>query len=235
LKVKIDYFRQMKNQFLLFLCLLFSLFSFSQKKYSFDYMIEYDFQGDESSKMGKVYFLTNSKDNAYLLKATEVDSGYVNLDFFDDKGLYSKSSLKKEAFFEFRNLDIKCEFVNSYIEKGKYETKNFKYLFNQDTIFNGVLYKVHRLKFNSKKRTKQFDGRVANYIVEPNTDFHKPLVAFSFSFDLRIRSSEIPNGIAKEIYTTNFRNYKLFMIFKLKNFSKIEKSLTIPKECCLTN
>lgn len=51
---------------MLFLFFLFSsLTMYSQKKYSFDYIIEYNFHENETSKIEKRYLLTNSEDDSY--------------------------------------------------------------------------------------------------------------------------------------------------------------------------
>lgn len=235
MKVKIDYFRLMKNHFLLFLCLLFSLVSFGQKKYSFDYSIEYDFQYDESSKVEKKIFLTNSNDNSYFLVVTAVDSGYVNLDFYDENGIRSLSSMKNQAFQKADNITLKCEFVRHQNEKGKHNYDRYVFSVNQDTVIDNVKFKKHNLRYSSKRDSKKYDKASTNYIVEPNTDFHKSMLVFSSSFDVILRNDSMQNGIAKEIFTTNYSQNKKIFIFKLNHYSKIEKFLTIPKECCLTN
>lgn len=59
----------MKKIFFLFL--MFAMFSsgYSQKNYSFDYMLVYSFKSSDASKIEEIVFYTNSKDNGYLLRA----------------------------------------------------------------------------------------------------------------------------------------------------------------------
>ncbi len=225
----------MKNQSLLFLFLLLPLFSFGQKQYAFDYKIEYDFQYDEPSKPEKLFFFTNSNDNSYFLMAKEVDGIYVNLDFYDENGIRSMSSALKETFQKSGNITLKCEFVRRQNDKEKQLNDRYVFSVNQDTLIDNVKMNVHNLRYSSRKDSKKYNTGFTSYIVEPNTGFHKPLLAFSFGFDVILRNDDMQNGIAKEIFTTGYKQKDKRFIYQLTSYSKVEKFLVIPKECCLTN
>ena len=62
----------MKYNLILLLFLLSSFNGHAQKKYVFDYILEYRLQVNETSKTDKVYLLTNSTDGSYSM--------YVNQD-----------------------------------------------------------------------------------------------------------------------------------------------------------
>lgn len=223
----------MKNQFLLFLCFTFSLFCFSQRQYSFDYIIEYDFHLTEGFIVQKKYLLTNSLDNSYELCADEIENGYLNVKFKDERGIFALFSMKKEDLFNTLTINLKCDFVQKQIFLKENTIERYVFKINEDTIMDSQNYKLHSLKYKKKWESKRYDRGSAYYIVEKNTDFHLPLSIFSTSFDAWIRNPEIPNGIAKEIFTTNQKGNKKTQIYKLVSYKKINKFVTLPKECDL--
>ncbi len=225
----------MKNQFLLFLCLIFSASCLGQQKYLFDYLIEYDFQFLETHKTQKMLFLTNSKDNSYFIQVSEKDSLTYNVYFLDSKGIISTTYINKNDFQTAEMITLKCDFVSHFINPFKYQVENYHFENKNDTLIGEDKLGYYILKSNTAKRAKKKKLGINHYIVEKNTDFHLPLLLnFETAFEEYKTDNKIPNGIPKILYTTSFLGKKS-LIYNLKSFSKINKILFVPKECSYTN
>lgn len=221
----------MKINFLTYFLIIFSAISYGQKKYVFDYSLEYDFQSNETSEVKKVYLLTNSKDNSYYIYAQEIENGYLNIKFRDNNGFYSMFSIKKENAFDSLSIKLNCEWVKKQNFLRENDLKRYVFQLNKDTIIQNQKYKQHKLRFKKKYDSKFYDKGFAYYIVEENTDFHMPLLLFSSSFDVALINKEIPNGIPKILFTTNRKEDENTFIYKLVSYTKITKELIFPKEC----
>lgn len=83
-----------------FLSLMVAVFSFgySQKNYTFDYKLVYDFKLTDTSKVKEVFFYTNSKDNSYILRVYDTDSLNYSVYFRDQSGIYCDFKVPKNEF-----------------------------------------------------------------------------------------------------------------------------------------
>jgi hypothetical protein len=148
-------FSYMKNQFSLFLVCIVSLFSYGQKKYSFDYAIQYNFQLNDSSKVQTQLFLTNSKDNSYVLKVSEKDSLNFTLYFNDQNGISSIHYISKKDFSAADSIALDCKFVHRFGNPFKYQTKNYDFVNQKDTLINDSRCSMYIMKSNKPKREKK--------------------------------------------------------------------------------
>jgi hypothetical protein len=221
----------MKIKIATYFLIFFTAIFYGQKKYVFDYSLEYDFQMNETSEVKKVYLLTNSKDNSYYIYAEEIENGYLNIKFKDNNGFYSKFSIKKENAFDSLSIKLNCEWVKKQNFLKENDLKRYVFQLNKDTIIQNKNYKQHTLRYKKKYDSKFYDKGFAHYVVEENTDFHMPLLLFSSSFDVALINKEIPNGIPKIIFTTNKKEDENTFIYKLASYTKITKELIFPKEC----
>jgi hypothetical protein len=221
----------MKYKIILLLFLLSSLNIYCQKKYFFDYIIEYKFQKDPASKVEKRYLLTNSKDDTYECRVYEEDSLNFSIDFRDEKGIRSNSIIDKSEFFKAETISLSCESIHYQKEKYKYDSGRFDFINKKDTLINDVYYKNYEMKHRKIKNARKFKRGISYYIVENNTEFHLPLLIFSGVFDVRETSKNIPNGIAKEIFSLSYDKKQYEFVYKLLQYVKIKKYFIIPENC----
>lgn len=221
----------MKYKIILLLFLLSSFTMTSQKKYFFDYIIEYKFQKNQTSKVEKRYLLTNSKDDTYECRVYEEDSLNFRIDFIDEKGIRSNSIIDKSEFFKAESITLLCESIHYQKEKYKYDSGRFDFMNKKDTLINGVYYKNYEMKYREIKNARKYNRGISYYIVENNTEFHLPLMMFSGVFDGRETSKNIPNGIAKEIFSLSYDKKQYEFVYKLLQFVKIKKYIITPKNC----
>lgn len=225
----------MKYKILFLLFLFSSLTMYSQKKYSFDYIIEYNFHKNETSKLEKRYLLTNSEDDSYSVYVYEEDNLNFRMDFKDEKGIRSISIIDKSEFFKAEIISLTCESIHYQKEKYKYDSGRFDFSNKKDTLINGISYKNYEMKYKKIAESKRYNRGISRYIVENNTEFHLPLMMFSSVFDVNVTSENRPNGIAKEIFSLSHDKKQYEFIYKLSQFVKIKKFIEIPAECDYTN
>jgi hypothetical protein len=224
----------MKYKIILLLFLLTSLTMSSQKKYSFDYILEYSLRLNETSKIEKIYLLTNSQDDSYsvyLYQDKDRSSDFV-IGFENNKGISSYTAIEKSEFFKAETIELSCENLRFSSRKNdKYESSRYVYTNEPDTLINGSLHKHYTMKFSKSRDSKLYKKGAAHYIVENNTEFHKPLELLSISFDAQKTSKIFPNGIAKEVFTTSFDKKSKKFVYKLLQYVKIKKYFIIPENC----
>jgi hypothetical protein len=226
----------MKYKIILLLFLLSSLNGQAQKKYVFDYIIAYKFQKNQTSKVELRYILTNSKDNTYECRVSEEDDLNFDMNFRDEKGIWSNVIIVKNDFFKAETITLSCESIHYQAEKhDKYDSGLFEFSNKNDTLVNGVYYKNYEMKFRENTKAKKYNHGIAHYIVENNTEFHLPLMMFSSVFDCRASSRNIPNGIAKEIYSLSYDKRQHESVYKLLQFAETKKFIEVPSECDYTN
>ena len=225
----------MKNQFLLFLLFITSLISFGQKKYCFDYAIQYNFQMTDTSKVQKQIFLTNSKDNSYVLRVMEKDSINYKLFFLDQNGVTSTTYLSKKGFLDAEIISLKCDFVSRFGNPYKYQTDNYDFINQKDTLINNVNYSMYFIKSNKPKKEKRKRLGTLHFVVEKNTDFHLPILLEVTPYEEWKKERNIPNGIPKQFYVTKYLSNTKTLIYNLVDFVKIDKFIIVPDECDYTN
>jgi hypothetical protein len=216
------------------LFLFFTLNTYCQNKYSFDYMIEYHFQRTENSKVEIIYFLTNSKDDSYSARLATSKSQFQGFDvnFRTDSGLTSEVIINKVDFLKAESITLPCEYLRFNKDLGeKYDSDRYDFRNENDTLIKGSVFRHYTMKYHKLKESKKYKSGKSHYIVENNTEFHKPLLALSYSFDDNVTSKKFPNGIANEIFTTSYDGKSLNYIFKLRQYVKINKYFLIPENC----
>jgi hypothetical protein len=197
-------------------------------------MIEYDFQLTETSKIEKIYLLTNSQDDSFSVWLRQSKSQLLGFDvyFRDDKGFSSKVIIDKVGFFKAKSITIPCEHLRFQKPLGeKYDSDRYDFTNANDTLINGSFYKHYTIKYHKLRESKKYKSGAAHYIVENNTEFHKPIRFLSTSFDDPQTSKKFPNGIANEIFTTSYDRKSLHYIYKLVQYVKINKYFLIPENC----
>lgn len=213
----------MKKVFSLSFLFFYSLF-YGQTKYSFDYLIEYEYKRDANTPSKTVFLLTNSEDNSYHIIAHENNSATLDIYFSHEKGLLSSSLVHRKGFFISENIDLPCESVR--YQKDKVDLKRYEFAINPDTLIVNVLYKNYSMKYRREREALRYKTGKSYYIIENGTEFHKPLLIFSSVFDVSVTSEIFPNGIAKEIYNTS--KFGLKSHYKLVKYTKVNKTIAFP-------
>lgn len=226
----------MKNLKLLLLVFLFSTLTFCQKKYAFDYILEYKYQLSDTSKVEIQYFLTNSKDNSYFINVKDKDSLNFTLNFVDYNGIKSVFYLDKVAFSKAESISLECKLIsknyNPFIAQ---RTKEYDFKMEKDTVIEGNYFSQYLIRSNSPKREKKKKLGAIVYVVEKNSAFHFPLLDHPTAYEEWKLEKNIPNGIPKFMYFKDFINNKKSQIFRLVQYVKINKYLIIPEECDYSN
>jgi hypothetical protein len=221
----------MKKEIITYLLVFFTAFFYGQKKYVFDYSLEYTFQLNETSEAKKVFLLTNSKDNSYYIYAEEMKDGSLNSKFKDVNGWYATFSIKKADAFNSLPIMLNCDWVYKQNFLKENNLKRYIFQINKDTIIQNQNYKLHTLSYKKEQESKKYNKGFAYYVIEEKTDFHVPLLLFSFSFDTALINKEIPNGIPKMVFTTNRKEDERMFIYSLIKYTPINKELIIPIQC----
>ncbi len=221
----------MKYKFL-FLLLLVNI-SFSQKTYIFDYLLEYEYQSTENEAVEIKYIYTNSKDNNYNATVMNYKPKYYKLFLVDDfTGVRSLTSIPTENIENVGTINLNCNDININRSGEVKQSKLFIFDNLKDTIINEIAHKHYTLDYVSKRKKKTYQSGIRHYLVENNTQFHKPMICFSYVFDQHVTSNNIPNGIAREMYSINsFRNNQKEEIYKLKSIIEINMKMVIPADC----
>ncbi|UQD57463.1 hypothetical protein [Flavobacterium sp. K5-23] len=226
----------MKFKIILLLFLVSVFNGYSQKKYFFDYIIAYKFQKNQTSKVELRYLLTNSKDNTYECAVSVEDDVNFDLGFRDEKGIWSNFIINKSEFFKAETISLSCESVHYQMENtDKYDSGVFDFINKKDTLISDVYYKNYEMKFHNDRKAKKYNHGISHYIIENNSEFHLPLMMFSSVYDYRVSSRDIPNGIAKLIYSLSYDKNEHESIYKLLQFAKTNKFIIVPPECDYTN
>lgn len=219
----------MKIKLVLLLLLWFS--GYSQKKYSFDYKIIYEFKLNDTAKAKEIVLMTNSKDNSYRLNISEKDSANYSVNFHDENGIESTVFLNKNSFNKATAIELKCEFVSGYSNPYKYQTKNYEFINKEYALMDGQYHPFYILKSNNPKKEKKKRLATFYYYIENNTEFHLPILVHPTAYEEWKLEKNIPNGIPKEMFYSGYGKAELFNILKLKEIIKIEKFIVIPEEC----
>ncbi|WP_348661910.1 hypothetical protein [Croceibacter atlanticus] len=229
-------------KYLTILLLLISTYSFSQKHYNFDYLLEYDVTYYKYSEKGgitdtlqnektlKKYYLTNSKFNNYKAEITELDTLTYQLIFTDNLGVsLNVTALKKDLDnAEFINVD--CKYVKKLSNRFNYQTKHYDFINLNDTLLKDMSYKRYKLTSIKPKRTKRHKLATLFYIIEDSTAFHLPLLIHTTAYNEFNKEHSIPNGIFKERYLVDYDG-NLDFRERLISIQKIDKKLVIGDEC----
>lgn len=219
-------------RYFLFLFFLITTKCFSQKSYSFDYLIEYNFKSyTDSTSNKKIYYLTNSKDNSYFVKIESLDPLHFDLEFVAQDKIWAKTKLTQTDFFNADYINLICNSNLTYNNHFKFRTKEYAFETLTDTILYSLPLKRYKFKYvGKKKRKKSFPVGTNLYIITNSTEFHLPILTHSTAFEEWQEEGNIPNGIFIEKIFYDFNNnidYKYF----LENYYEINKSIVIQDKC----
>lgn len=233
-------------RFLVIIFLLIANYSFSQKLYEFDYLLEYEstfykdsikfknrkfFKKDETIKK---YYLTNSKKNNYVAIVTELDSLNYKIIFKDQNGIYSNATFLKTDLNKAEFINIECKYVHRYENRYKYQTKNYDFFKLNDTVINKKHFSFFKLESIRPKTVKRKKLGTQYYIIDTETAFHLPVLDFSTAYEEWKTDSYLPNGIFLEKYFIDYYGF-LHSKEKLINYWKIDKKIVINNACNYTN
>lgn len=206
----------------------------AQKMYTFDYFLEYEktFYKEDSIKSKRMY-LTNSKDNSYYAKLTSIDSLNFKLVFVDYNKVYANVRLLKTDFYKSEYINIGYDKTIRHKGIHKKNTKNYGYFLLNDTLVNEKECTVYKLapNYKPKKRIRKSAGTLL-YIVDKSTSFHMPILLRSLAYKKWESEIKIPYGIFIEKKLINGLNEE-HSSEKLLQYIKIDKKITMPKECSL--
>lgn len=215
------------------LFVLTSIFLYSQKKeYSFDYAFEYVVTLHLDSISYNRILLTNSKDNSYYVILKSIDSTNFELKLIHQDKLSAKVEVLKSGLNTAEFVNISCENIYKLSNKYKYQTKNYEFKVLNDTNINGKKYALYKLESHEKLKRKIRKGIGINYyIIEPNTDFHAPILVHPTAYEeWKLNKSIIPYGIFKEIVFINSLN-QLHSSKKVIQYYKIDKNIIFDGDC----
>lgn len=220
----------MGKVFFLFLALTLFSSGYSQKNYSFDYMLVYDFKSNDTSKVEEIVFYTNSKDNSYFLRAFRKDSLQYSVVFIVHDKISSKVVFPKDKLNS-PKITLDCKFISMRSYAFKYQTDNYEFINKKYALMEGEYHPFYILKSNNPKRERKKKLATFYYYLENNTEFHLPLLEHETAYEEWKLEKNIPNGIPKEMYYLGFGKEEMYMLYRLKKIVKIDKLLIIPKEC----
>lgn len=217
------------------LLILFCFSGFSQKQYTFDYIIEYKTTHlkDTLAKSWTMYLLTNSKDDSYKASLNEKDSLNFNLVFNDYHNYSTTVVIKKKDFALGEFINIDCHNVNILHNKNIIYNDYKKYYdFSKpkDTIFENkkcTTYTIDAINPKRKKRKKIFSQQ---YIVDRETSFHVPVFTHPTTYETYKAKAKLPYGIyLKKIYY-NYINEPT-AIQERVDYLPINKKIIISGDC----
>lgn len=207
-------------------CLAFLFFGnyfYGQSTYCFDYLIEYQSIKPGDSIVKTLYLLTNSKDNTYYVSLSSENENTFNFNFNHD-AFRSFSLTDRKPFFQAKTIKIPCETV--HLQKDEINLKRYDFNVYSDTLIEEKSYKYYTMQYRKESDEKRYKNGKSYYIIQNETEFHKPLKIFSSAFDVALTSETFPNGIAREIYNTG-KNGLRFR-FKLVSYTKVDRTIVIP-------
>lgn len=230
---KNTYLFAMKKLFL-FICLLAFCQLFSQKKYYFDYGLQYEETIIKSNKVKTNIYLVNSKQNNYFLSIEEKDSINNDLRLIDQNGVTVIAKINKKDFLKAETITNNCDQTFRFSSLGKEKVKDYSFTNLKDTIINDTSYYHYMIKCNkSLKYQKKKKIATAHFIIDKSSPNFVPFLYQSIMYEVGKINRNIPNGYPKLIYFINCDGTKDSEL-KLMKSLKIEKYLTIPNECDYT-
>jgi hypothetical protein len=207
---------------------------FGQKKYSFDYGLNYE-RKDENGKKSSEVYLVNSKQNNFFLYVKDNDSIYSEIHFFDFEKLIIHGKMKNSIVYKTSDYIANCDDIFQFKNPFKNEAKNYKFINLNDTIINDTSYFHYKtVSLKSLRFQKRKDIQTIHYIINKDSNFFTPFFLHATLYEMFKYKNVLPNGYPKMIFMKNLDN-KLTLSLNLLQITKIKRTLTIPEECMLTN
>ena len=186
----------------------------SYKTYEFDYIIEYK---NLIGKNKTVFYLTNSKDNQYFALLSGVSRDTINLRFYKHNTIKINQKIHKKEFYNSETIDI--EKPKGHYSSNIYLSKTDGFSNLSDTIISDNAYKrylfstIHDLKIH--------------YTIEPNTEFHLPILTGGKIFKSWNKDKSIPNGVFKEMYFEDEYGKIVEAHYQLVEYQPYKKSIRV--------
>ncbi|MGK4569100.1 hypothetical protein [Flavobacterium sp. 3HN19-14] len=117
----------------------------------------------------------------------------------------------------------------SYYQKD--QLKNYDFTVANDTLIDGKNYDHYYLRSVKLKREKRKNLSILNWVIEPGTEYHLPLLIHPTAFAEWKSKPNLPNGIPKLYYHYNPNSGKISSTYTLLKITKIHKRITIPEGC----
>lgn len=218
--------------------LVFSLFifcqMFAQTKYSFDYGLNYE-RKDENDKKSSEVYLVNSKQNKFFMYVHDSDSINSEIHFYDFEKLVIIGKMKNSIVYKTSDYIANCDDVYQFEYPYKDIVKNYVFVNMNDTIINDTSYYHYKgMSTKSLRFQKRKDIQTIHYIINKDSSFFTPFLWHASLYEMFKYKNILPNGYPKMIFMKNAAN-KLTVSLTLLQITKIERTLTIPEECILTN
>lgn len=218
--------------------LVFSLFvfcqMFGQTKYSFDYGLNYE-KKDENGKKSTEVYLVNSKQNNYFLYVKDNDSIFSEIYFFDFEKLLIHGKMKNSIVYKTSDYIANCDDVYQFDYPYKDIVKDYVFVNMNDTVIADTSYYHYKgMSTKSLRFQKRKDIQTIHYIINKDSNFFTPFLWQASLYEMFKYKNILPNGYPKMIFMKNVAN-KLTVSLTLLQITKIERTITIPKECILTN
>jgi hypothetical protein len=218
------------KRFLFLLCICSFFLAQSQIKYEFDYALEYELTTDKDpSEVDRLIYLTNSKDNSYLLVLRELDSLVYSI-YFRDNNLFTLITEISKSNFKIADIiNNDCNGVASWDGKRqKKYTKPYVFKSNTDTILNKKQLSLYKIEALPKSRGVK-DKSAYNYYVIDETANHLPFFEPPLNYELWLRDKPFTNGIFEEFGSYDKKHG--LRKYKLVGVKKIDKAFQIPEDC----
>lgn len=176
----------MKKNILLFAILLFLVSFQAQKKYSFDYVLEFD----KGIKVFKEFnsvsaFWVNSSNNSFLLMS-DFNQTSSRVFFLQDlEGALVGFNYQKKDFDKEEKLYLDdCNIVSKINNKYKYKTKDYFFENQKDTIINDKSYYHYTMKSNKSVKYQKKKNIVSyHYVVDKNSSDFLPFLFHSTAYN----------------------------------------------------
>lgn len=224
------------KQLTILILTLSTVLCFSQKRYEFDYLIEYKrtfYKDSLTEKTISRFYLTNSKKNSYLAVITNSDSLNYQMDFKDENGLtfnvnFLKSDLNKAEF-----INAECGYISKYRNPYKFRIKEYDFFNLKDTLINGIEFARYKLTSIKPKKEKRKKLGTEIYIIDKNTKFHLPVLYSPTAYEEWKSKKNVPNGIFKERLLFDYYG-NLSVKEEMIGYHKINKTIIIDEKCDYT-
>jgi len=209
------------------LALLVPALALAQREYRFDYMLQYNYRENAQSEPETRYWLTNSKDNSYLLQAA-VHDDTVSLRLIDQKGADAQQSVSKEIFFSGQPVDFSCSEVSHLGRPAHYETHRFAFVRLKDTVIDGENCQAYQLRTINRYWRRGKKSESYTYIVEPGTGFHLPVFDFQVPYEEWRTQHVFRTGIARIMFQSPSGRTFRWHQYELVRYQKIDRRALVP-------
>ena len=218
-----------KRVLLLLILLSIFEFSFSQKSYRFDYLLEYEIYNYKDSISMPKYYLTNSLDNSYFAVVTKKNKKTFIINFTDYNGVSSTFELDKDNLFKEEPIIINRDYIKKFTYSKKKNKRNkMKFKILKDTVIEQYQLKHYKFYSTDSRKSKRKKLREQHYYIDDNDGLHLPILDNTNAFDVWNLDGNISKSIYRFKYEFNYLGEVLFKE-KLKQITRIKKILLIEK------